>query len=1019
MKRFTSILHIKRPFLFGFAVFIIVASLTQYLVFQDYLITRKSEQKETIKELHSIKDRLQVVLSNNLAATQTLAFIVRKYGIPTDFDNIAQTILSSNKNIDVIQLNQKGVITHVYPLKGNEAVIGYDVLADPTRNKEALTAIEKEELFFAGPINLKQGGVGIVGRLPIFIDHKFWGFSCVVVRISTLFKAIEIDSTNKSRFIYQVSKINPNTNQPEFFLPNEIHLSPDETVSVHIPDGDWTIYVKLKKQSTLLSVTPLSLLGFVFACIAGLFCWFMATQPTILDKLVKEKAEQIISAEHQITTTLARVSDAVVSLDRNWRYTYLNDVALLQHPQGRDATVGKIIWEVHPGLKQTIFWDKYHEAMNTNKPVEFEDYYAPLDTWFSVKVYPSLDGITIFYRDISLHKKAEQRILIEKTLSESIINSLPGVFYLYNRNGEFLRWNKNFESVSGYASEEVQHMKPLDFFDIDEQKLLQEKIDRVFEEGHSDVEAHFFTKDKKRIPYYFNGHRIRFNNIDYLIGVGIDLTQRRRLEELIIKANSLARIGGWEVDIIKETMYWSDITKEIFEAEPNYTPTLESRLQFYKAGDSRVKMMEKITAALETGQSWDEEYPIITLKNNERWVRTIGEAEFKDGKCIKLLGSFQDIDQRKKAEIKLAASEAFNKGILRSLSSHIAVLNHNGEIIESNHAWNNFALEHGETTLARTATGTNYFDVCKKAIDSGDKIATTVLQGMKDVLSGVIPLFYLEYPLEGMKESYWYAMNVVKFKSGEEMIVVSYENITERKLVEQEREKVTQDLTERNKNIDQFSYIVSHNLRAPVANILGLCELVKLEYIDAKDLPEVMDALLTAAQKLDEVIMDMNEILQVRNMVFENKELVSFKTILRDITLSIENVIAHQDILIESDFSAAAEMHSIKPYIHSIFYNLIYNSIKYRRPEIGLKVSIRSETTPTGLKLRFRDNGLGIDLEKHGENLFGLYKRFHLHAEGKGLGLFMVKTQLETLGGRISVTSEVNQWTEFVIEFEQ
>ncbi|MES2780858.1 MAG: PAS domain S-box protein [Bacteroidota bacterium] len=1018
MKHFNHTPQIKKPFLFGFSVFVMLVCLTQYLVFQDYSITQKKQREESIKELYLVKDRLQVVLSNTLSATKTLSFIVKKYGVPNNFDDIAQTILGCNKNIDAIQLNQKGVITHVYPLKGNALVIGYDILADPQRNKEAYRAIEKKELFFAGPINLKQGGVGIVGRLPIFMSDTFWGFSCVIVKLSTLCKAIEIDSlSNNGHFSYQLSKVDPNTHTEEFFLPNGINLYAKETVSINIPDGDWNIYVMLKKGSPFINTSMLSILGFILSLICGLFCWFIAQQPYLLDKLVKKKTAQIIAAENAITTTLERVSDAVVALDHNWRYIYLNDGALVQHPLGRENTLGKVIWDVHPELKKTIFWDKYHEAMQTNKTVELEDYYAPMDTWFSVKVYPSLDGITIFYRDITQHKKAELGILIEQSLSESIINSLPGVFYLYDRNGKFLRWNKNFEVVSGYSAEEVSQMHPLDFFDTDEKDLLRKKIDLVFEKGVAEVEAHFFTKDLKKIPYYFNGHRIYFNDVEYLIGVGIDLTQRRNLEELIIKANSLARIGGWEVDLVKETMYWSDITREIFEAGPDYTPDLGSRINFYKAGDARTGMVEKIMAAIETGKSWDEEYPIITLKNNERWVRTIGEAEFTDGKCTKLFGSFQDIDQRKNAEIKLAASEAFNKGILRSLSSHIAVLNASGEIIESNHAWDNFALEHGETTLARTGKGTNYFEVCENAMNSGDVIAAQVLQGMKRVLKGDIPLFYLEYPFDEMNKQRWFAMSVVKFKSGEEMIVVSHEDITERKLAEQEREKVTYDLIQRNKNIEQFSYIVSHNLRSPLANILGLSGLLKQNYVEAKDIAEVIEHLSAAAHRLDDVIRDINQILQIRTMVFENKELVDFKNIVHDILLSIEHVINNEDVSIESDFTEVDHMLSIKAYIHSIFYNLIYNSIKYRRPGLKAQIELKSEKTPTGLKLIFRDNGLGIDMTKQEENIFGLYKRFHKHTEGKGLGLFMVKTQVETLGGHISVTSEVNKGTVFTIEF--
>ncbi len=100
----------------------------------------------------------------------------------------------------------------------------------------------------------------------------------------------------------------------------------------------------------------------------------------------------------------------MVSLDNEWRYTFLNDAALITHPEGRDKTLGKIIWEVHPEMKDTVFWEKYHKAMQTKKVVELESYYDPMQVWFLVKIYPSPDGLTIIYTDISRRKKAEEEI---------------------------------------------------------------------------------------------------------------------------------------------------------------------------------------------------------------------------------------------------------------------------------------------------------------------------------------------------------------------------------------------------------------------------------------------------------------------------------------------------------------------------------------------------------------------------------------------------------------------------------
>jgi len=124
------------------------------------------------------------------------------------------------------------------------------------------------------------------------------------------------------------------------------------------------------------------------------------------------------------------------------------------------------------------------------------------------------------------------------------------------------------------------------------------------------------------------------------------------------------------------------------------------------------------------------------------------------------------------------------------------------------------------------------------------------------------------------------------------------------------------------------------------------------------------------------------------------------------------------DIEIKYDFSEIDGFLTLRGYLYSIFYNLISNSIKYRRKEINCRIEIKSHLTKNKLELTFSDNGMGINLKKSGDLIFGLYRRFHSTAEGKGLGLFMVKTQVEALGGKISVQSLENIGTEFKIEFK-
>jgi signal transduction histidine kinase len=229
---------------------------------------------------------------------------------------------------------------------------------------------------------------------------------------------------------------------------------------------------------------------------------------------------------------------------------------------------------------------------------------------------------------------------------------------------------------------------------------------------------------------------------------------------------------------------------------------------------------------------------------------------------------------------------------------------------------------------------------------------------------------------------------------------------------------MTADIIQRNQDLEQFAYIISHNLRSPVANIIGLSNMFQsVPDMNPQDFKKCMDGLTMSVKKLDRVIIDLNHILQVRSEVNEKKEVVRFSALAKDIKASISNLIEKENITIRTDFIEANEFFTIKTYLNSIFYNLIINSIKYRNPEKDAVIVVSSRKEKGKLYISFKDNGLGIDLKANGNKIFGLYKRFHNHVEGKGMGLYMVKTQAELLGGKILVNSEVNKGTEFLLEF--
>jgi light-regulated signal transduction histidine kinase (bacteriophytochrome) len=183
--------------------------------------------------------------------------------------------------------------------------------------------------------------------------------------------------------------------------------------------------------------------------------------------------------------------------------------------------------------------------------------------------------------------------------------------------------------------------------------------------------------------------------------------------------------------------------------------------------------------------------------------------------------------------------------------------------------------------------------------------------------------------------------------------------------------RLTNDLVQRNNDLEQFTYIVSHNLRAPVANIIGLSHLPTILELNDTEYEEIKLALHTAITALDSTIIDLNHILEVSTKAHERSEQVSFRALIADITLSVKHLIESEHAVIACHFNEAEEMVGIKSYLYSVFYNLMLNGIKYRRPGVDPAITVSGYKTDTGIIIRFQDNGKGI--EEKNLKMFSVY----------------------------------------------
>lgn len=493
------------------------------------------------------------------------------------------------------------------------------------------------------------------------------------------------------------------------------------------------------------------------------------------------------------------------------------------------------------------------------------------------------------------------------------------------------------------------------------------------------------------------------------VGALQDATEEKRTEHLLEKATILSRIGNFEVDFVKNEIYWSDTAKEIHEVANDFIPDFNNVYSFYKTGSSLDIMKKSFLESEKKNMPFDTEVQIITAKQTKRWVRVVAVPEFSQGKCLRIIGSFQDIDTIIKIESEVLKANEEKEFILESIGDAFFAMDFNGMITY----WNKQSEKLLNISKQKTV-GKNVWKIFPKNLHSSFFTYYTKCVEEKKNQHFEVYIDLMDKWLEVTAHPSSKGLSVY-FKD------ISLRKETDSRLLKLNKnlQEYTKELVTANKNLEQFSFMLSHNLRAPVANILGLVNLM-----DGEDyLPEVkeifMQEISNNANRLDNIIIDLNNVLQVKSNISLQREFVILENLIGSIKLQIKNSLQKEQVQIITRFEDMPELETVKSYLHSIFFNLITNSIKYRKHDFSPVIEIYSQKSNGGIKITYKDNGLGIDLAKKGKNIFGLYQRFHLHIEGKGMGLFMVKTQVELLGGTITVLSEVGKGTQFTLEFNK
>ncbi|MEX2565899.1 MAG: PAS domain S-box protein [Cyclobacteriaceae bacterium] len=606
-----------------------------------------------------------------------------------------------------------------------------------------------------------------------------------------------------------------------------------------------------------------------------------------------------------------------------------------------------------------------------------------------------------------------KRKQLEQDLNK-IFNFAPDIIAVSDLNGYFKKINHAAAALLEYSEKELMAVPFIDFVHPDDQEKTANQVKNL-RIGNPTLyfENRYITKSGK--VKWMAWTSVSSPEEDSIYSVAKDITEKKQLEELLRKATSLARIGSWELDITTDTIYWSDITREIHETGPDYQPVLKTGINFYKKGNNREKIKNLVAAAMEIGKPWDAELQIITAKGNERWIRTIGEPEMVNGKCVRIYGSFQDIDERKKTGERIRSSEERQKLIMNSALDAIIWIDAKGNVIFWNpQAEKIFGWKENEI-MGKSLEKT----IIPKPYRQGHKngMRHYLKTGKGSVLNRLLQFSALkkggkEFPIE---------LSVLPiYQEGDKFFCAFIRDITERKrseslLVElnQNLKKQTEDLARSNEELEQFAYVASHDLQEPLRMVSSFLTQLNSRYgnvIDDKGKKYIYYA-VDGANRMRQIILDLLEFSRVGKLK-EFPETIDLNKIVEEVKLLFHKEMKEKKATLEIE--SLPEIKGFKTPISQVFQNLIANSLKYGKDNVPVKLKIKAMALEKYWQVSVSDNGIGIDSSSF-ERIFIIFQRLHTKEAypGTGMGLAITKKIIERHGGKIWVTSEFNEGSTF------
>ncbi|WP_276373888.1 PAS domain-containing protein [Chryseolinea sp. H1M3-3] len=605
-----------------------------------------------------------------------------------------------------------------------------------------------------------------------------------------------------------------------------------------------------------------------------------------------------------------------------------------------------------------------------------------------------------------------------------IVTASNLIIYDYDLLTGNIEWEGALQEVLGYKKDELGNFKSwTNLIHRNDRKKALNQLE-IARQGLKlyDIHYRFKSKSKSYVDIHDKGiFLLDETGQPYrMLGTMQDISEKVRIEKDLLESNKFKE--SMENAMPGMLYVYNLIEQENIYVNHNITTTLGWTWEEIEAMGKNLIFQLVHPDDVENLTQWsnersrtvkDAEYRLRTKSGEWRWFHSRDTVFQKDekGNVTQIIGVAQDITERKKIEEALKESEQRFRTLQEASFGGIG-LHDKGIIIDCNKGLSVISGYSQEELIGK--------DGVRLLI--APEYRETVLQ---NILSG----YEKPYDVEGIhKDGTRYALEisgkVVPYK-GRNIRVTELRDITERKLIEQKileqnarLQSITADLQRKNEQLEEFTQIVSHNLRSPMGNITSLLTFMENSSSE-EDKAQFIKFLKESAANAMTTLDELNEVLKVKQNKNIEKQTLEFDKVFGQVKTMISAKIAETSAEIHSDFSRAPSIRYPHIYLESIFLNLLTNALKYSKPNQKPVIHVKTYYDKNDIILEIKDNGLGINMDRHGHQVFKLQKTFHKHPESRGIGLFMIKNQIETMGGEITIKSQENVGTTLTINFNK